>query len=34
VSARLLDESPREDLEEREPLLRAELVTQGIELMT
>jgi hypothetical protein len=33
VSARLLDESPREALEERQPLLLAELVSQGIELM-
>jgi hypothetical protein len=32
-SARLLDESPREDLEERQPLLRAELVAQGIKLL-
>jgi hypothetical protein len=32
-SARLLDESPREELEERQPLLRAELVAQGIELL-
>src|SRR5512135_3472172 len=31
-SAHLLDECPREDLEEREPLLLGELVAQGIEL--
>ena len=32
-SARLLDEVPREDFEERQPLLLAELVSQGIELL-
>jgi hypothetical protein len=32
-SARLLDESPREDREEREPFLLGELVTQGLELL-
>src|SRR5512147_3278151 len=33
ASARLLDESPREDREERQPRLLAELVSQGIELL-